>query len=439
MRTLTLQRTGLLAVVLALLTIAAVCGSQIHTLSQRQKVIKRDYSLINNVSFGLLSVSRWRDLLVSSVGRQIENFTFTKPERDSLRKEIQRLLDALIDKADSIMDRPQKSLGGKLRKLAFHTFVKPSSLHKETPAFADKIMAEIMRPRSRERLATVAMDKLEDMGEQTYDSSENTQRKQFDSVFRRYNVSTEDAFNKTTTEELASLKARMYSYVLVMLASLIVLLAIWYLVHKRRELHKMLFILSIAMAFIFLLTGLTSVMIELDARIDRLDFHLIGETISFKDQVLFFQSKSIVDVVLLLLRNGKFDTILVGVLILCFSIIFPISKLICTGIWLAGKESWSRGKVVTFFAFHSGKWSMADVMVVAIFMAYIGFNGILNDQMNYLNFNTTSFSSIATNRTSLQPGFIIFVSFVLFGLILSQLLHWIEKKHAARQAQKKPA
>ena len=148
MKTLFLQRSGLFAVVLALLVVAGVCGRQIHTLSERQKAIKRDYSIINNVSYGLLSVSRWRDLLVRSVGHQIENFSLTRPEQDSLRKEIQSLLDALIDKADSIMSRPQKSIGGKLRKLAFKAFVKPSNLHKETPAFADKIMHEVMQARA---------------------------------------------------------------------------------------------------------------------------------------------------------------------------------------------------------------------------------------------------------------------------------------------------
>ena len=38
-------------------------------------------------------------------------------------------------------------------------------------------------------------------------------------------------------------------------------------------------------------------MIEIDARIKEMSFLLIGERISFEDQVIFFQSKSIVDVV----------------------------------------------------------------------------------------------------------------------------------------------
>lgn len=422
MKKLSVQRSGLIAGVLLLLIVAAFCGVQVHALSQEQKAVKRDFSVVNNISFGLLSVSRWRDLVVSAVGNQIENFNLTPAERDSLELEIEVILNGLIDKADSMISRPQRSLGGKLRKLAFHAFIKPEDLHKETPAFAHKIMAEVLRPRSRNRLTSVAKSKLEELGEATYDSSENAQQHTFDSVFQHYHVTTLDAFNSQTAARLALIHHRMYYFVGGMSLALLLLLALWWLLRRHKELHVTLFILSIVMALIFLLTGLTSVMIEIDARIDMLDFHIIGQTIAFKDQVIFFQSKSIVDVVLLLMRTGKYDSILVGVLILCFSILFPVAKLLSTGFYLLGARTWMKSRPVVYFAFHSGKWSMADVMVVAIFMAYIGFNGILNDQMTDLNMRTSAFTSIATNRTELQPGYIVFVVFVLFGLILSQLL-----------------
>jgi hypothetical protein len=75
---------------------------------------------------------------------------------------------------------------------------------------------------------------------------------------------------------------------------------------------------------------------------------------------------------------------------------------------------------------------MADVYVIAIFMAYIGFQGILDHQLSRLNMETESLVSISTNNTSLQPGFIIFVGFVLYSLLLSMILLRItakEKKH----------
>ncbi len=166
-------------------------------------------------------------------------------------------------------------------------------------------------------------------------------------------------------------------------------------------------------------------MIEIDARIREMSFLLIGERISFHDQVIFFQSKSIVDVVHILIQTGKFDSAGVGILILMFSIVFPIAKLTATKLYLLGNERWRNNKVIQFFAFKSGKWSMADVNVVAIFMAYIGFKGILDNQLSKLNMQTESLASISTNETSLQPGFLLFVSFVLFGLVLSVILQKI--------------
>jgi hypothetical protein len=163
-------------------------------------------------------------------------------------------------------------------------------------------------------------------------------------------------------------------------------------------------------------------MIEVDARIKSLSLTLIGENIIFKNQVLFFQSKSILDVVKILIGTGKYDSIIVGVLILCFSVLFPVTKLLSTGIYLLSEKKWAKNKFITYFAFKSGKWSMADVMVIAILMAYIGFNGIIESQLSDLNIHNETLTSISTNYTSLQPGYVVFVGFVIYGLILSQIL-----------------
>ena len=78
---------------------------------------------------------------------------------------------------------------------------------------------------------------------------------------------------------------------------------------------------------------------------------------------------------------------------------------------------------------------MADVTVVAIFMAYVGFRGIVNNQLQNLNVTSGSLESIATNASSLQPGFVVFTTFVLYGLILSEILKRImEEENIAESA-----
>ena len=46
---------------------------------------------------------------------------------------------------------------------------------------------------------------------------------------------------------------------------------------------------------------------------------------------------------------------------------------------------------------------MADVMVIAIFMAYLGFNGFLKSQLETLNFKTPSLECISTSGTFASP------------------------------------
>ena len=128
--------------------------------------------------------------------------------------------------------------------------------------------------------------------------------------------------------------------------------------------------------------------------------------------------------------TGDVGSTVVGVLILLFSILFPISKLISVEWYLLGGEKIRANKWIQFFAFKSGKWSMADVMVISMFMAYIGFNGILKSQLESLNIKTQTLECISTSGTSLQPGCILFAAFVLFGLFLSFMLERIAPRNA---------
>ena len=66
---------------------------------------------------------------------------------------------------------------------------------------------------------------------------------------------------------------------------------------------------------------------------------------------------------------------------------------------------------------------MADVMVVAIFMAYIGFNSIVGTQMNMLNRTSDAVEIFTTNGTELLGGFYLFLAFVISGLVMSEVLN----------------
>ncbi len=78
---------------------------------------------------------------------------------------------------------------------------------------------------------------------------------------------------------------------------------------------------------------------------------------------------------------------------------------------------------------------MADVMVVAIFMAYIGFNGIVGSQMDMLSRTSDAVEIFTTNGTKLLGGFYLFLAFVISSLIISEILNRKVPFHAHPSAR----
>lgn len=401
-------------------------GYQLHTLSKQQEALKTDYAEFNNISLGLFSVEQWSDKVTGIVNRQVTHFALTPKQKKDLQIEVQQILLALINKAEALIDKKPKSLGGKIKRLAVKTFVKTDKIKAQVPAFAKTILAKIDNPANKNKLSNLALNKFDEVQQSAaLDSTLTAHDSLINSVYKKYQVSSPDEFNAKLTASLGIVRTQTYNYCFYMMGCVVIVLAIWWFLRKRVDLHAALFVMSLLFAFILLAVGLTASMIEVDARIRSLDCVLLGEHVVFKDQVLFFQSKSILDVVEVLVKQPGIDSIAVGVLILAFSILFPVIKLISTGIHLLSKRKLAENKVIKYFAFQSGKWSMADVIVIAILMTYIGLNGLLETQLAGLNIKCEALTILTTNNTALQPGYIIFISFVLYGLFLSTILKFI--------------
>lgn len=433
----TLQNTLLAIFLVPVLGCIIWCGCQVKQLSAERAEIRKDYSELNNIQYGLLSVDAWRDNITGIVNEQIDAFDFSDMQEDTLKAGLNKILNALVTRADHMVNKKQKTFENKVKKFVVKQLVDVDKVREKVPEFSQTIINEIKKPGNREKIKFLAKDKLREFADKTHDSIKNASN--LYPILARYNQPDIQSFNTNEQVVMDDLQAKTYNYTFVIIGCLSLMLLLWFLLRNQAQLHKMLFVMSVLMAMAALFVGLLAPMIEIDARIKELSFTLIGRHLEFHDQVLFFQSKSIIDVVHILLATGKPDSIVVGVLILIFSVLFPITKLICTQVYLMGGERIRKHGLIKFFAFKSGKWSMADVMVVAIFMAYIGFKGILDTQLGHMNVHTKSLTTIATNQTSLQPGFILFICYVLFGLILGAILKKItlqERFHPMRQLRK---
>ncbi|WP_316783879.1 paraquat-inducible protein A [Pedobacter frigiditerrae] len=408
-------------------------GIQLHELSERQEHLKKDFADMNNINLGLFSVDQWHDKVEHIIKHQVRDLNITAEEKRALQKEIEGVIIALINKAEALVTKPEKkSLRGKLVKFAVKNFVNVDTIKKQVPGMARTMMKKIDNPNNKKQLSKMALKEL-DKFEQSdvIDSILTANAVAISKVYKKYKVDSNEQLNQKIKAELKHIETATYTYCSAMLICIVVALTLWWIFRKQKALHATLFIMSLLFAFILLGVGLTASMIEVDARINALDFVLLGQHVTFQDQVLFFQSKSILDVVIILVNGTAIDSILVGVLILVFSILFPIMKLSSTGIHLLGRKSWAENKVIKYFAFQSGKWSMADVIVIGILMAYIGLNGLLESQLQRLKVPIDSLTLISTHNTALQPGYIIFIAFVLFGLILSTILKFITPNDAS--------
>ncbi len=428
----TLQQFILILLAGALLLIAGWNSYSVYKYSSEVADIKRDYSELNSITHGIMSVNIWRDHLTTMVLNRIDEFEFTEAQEDTLVHQVENILTAGIDKGADILDQKQKGIKAKLQKFAVKTLVPEDKIRALVPMFAQTIVNEIQKPENKEALKYVIKSKLQEYSDLTYDDSQVATLK-IRALLDKYKVQSLTEFNEQIPKKIYVLEAQTYFHTYILLGIIGIFLLLWWLFRNQKAQHTPLFIISVLVSLVVLFSGLTAPMIEIDARFQEINFLLIGESITFNDQVIFFQSKSILEVIGILFNTGKLDSYLVGILILAFSIIFPVAKLLATQIYLAGNEKTRKNRILKFFTFKSGKWSMADVYVIAIFMAYIGFQGILDNQLSNLNMETDSLVSISTNKTSLQPGFIIFIGFVLFSLILSSILKKItaiEKKVA---------
>jgi len=116
-------------------------------------------------------------------------------------------------------------------------------------------------------------------------------------------------------------------------------------------------------------------------------------------------------------------------LVFCFSILFPLTKLILSAFYLFNDRI-AQNKTVQNIIFHLGKWSMADVFVVAMFMAYIGFYGIVTSQLSNIDNNATGYAVETLNYSRLAPGALYFTLYCILSIGIGIMIN----RHSMKKA-----
>jgi hypothetical protein len=382
---------------------------------QNQK-LKTDLAEINYIRYGLLNVDEWSNQLSTILSIKILEFKLTPESREKIIQNVEYILYEMIDDVEQMMvESTTANLSG-IQKLFAGFAINLDPLRDSVPSYANQLIGELSKPENRAFLQEFLSEKLNDLTSSTYNLD---QKEPLLAVMEKHNC-----FDKVECQELIREEIEWNNKAISLRVNLIMILAVAvFLVNllSRKKINLIQSTLLIITSFTLLIGGVTTPMIDLEASIDHLMLKLMGEELIFQKNIIFFQSKSITDVVRILFEDGSLPMIFVGILVFTFSIIFPSLKLISSLLYTYRIGRLKENQVIQFFVLRSGKWSMADVMVVAIFMAFIGFDGIIGSQLDLLVVSAKPVEIFTTNGTQLLSGFYLFLLFCISSLILSEI------------------
>ncbi len=197
--------------------------------------------------------------------------------------------------------------------------------------------------------------------------------------------------NKLAKANEYAQKAKTYQsqsnmYMWVVLGSYLVFLLITFFFARSNTEQGILPFGITILALACLHIGLTYPMLEITALERNLDIgalpiktNVMGFSVDLNieqvfegDMIFYYQSKSVLELVGTLFEQKNW---VVAISILSFSILFPFFKLLFTCLMLFGKR-FSESGVAAFVVKYAGKWSMADVFVVSVFLAYLAFSNM---------------------------------------------------------------
>jgi hypothetical protein len=403
---------------LIIVIVSIILCQQIISNSLANQQNKNDYAELKSVKYGLLSIDEWKSQVTEILADEINKMYLSKENERVLRKHIEVLLNTLIDNVDKkIKEENAATAGGRVKQSFINTFINLDDIKKGIPEYADAVIHEMTKTKTKSQIKSVLNKQLEKYSEQTYDTQDTPL---LNGIFLRTgSKDIEEA--KVRLNEQISVK---HALIIKESALLILLTVILFALSgfSKMPLTPSRYIFLILSLVTLLVAGVTTPTIDMEATISQMNFMLVGHPIHFENQVLYFQSKSILDVFWIMITHKDIQMKFVGILLITFSIIFPLLKIISSLGYYFNYHQARENAVIKFFVLKSGKWSMADVMVVAIFMAYIGFNGIISSQFGHLSKASQEIVILTTNATSLQPGYYLFLTYTLLALILSGFL-----------------
>ena len=230
------------------------------------------------------------------------------------------------------------------------TLVDQKEVDKEIPGFSKRIMNVLTKPSSYKRMTNIADTAIAKISRKIYDSSVAATRGIMDSVYQTYGATDKTSFELRNKLITATIKKQSDQYMYGMIGSAALMLVLWIFLHSKKNLQAVLFVISALGALALLTIGITTTIIEIDATLAKMDIKFLSGSLSFKSQSLFYQSQSIVEVIRLLIGSGGVASVIVGLMIAVFCILFPVIILAAITLIVISPGKWAPESWVNYFA-----------------------------------------------------------------------------------------
>ncbi len=384
--------------------------------------LRTDRAELDHIRYGLLSADQWRAIIGPILNAQVDKLDL-KGQTKNLRPMVEHSLNELLDNIKQQMSAPQPANSKAPAASGLHAppmlvNMIIDSLRPRVPEYTNVVLAELAKPQNQKAFKESVRSVMTDAVKNTFST---TDMSTYSAILRRYGCPTGPACEQNLNSRIQQADAQLNRDYLIVLGSA----ALWFilLTVRRRALSRAAVVVLMLFCITMLIGGVMSPMLEVEVRITRLDATLLGSPIEFRDQTLYYRSKTVLEVSRSLIEMHRPAMSLVAVLVILFSVVFPALKMLALSASLFRPSLLRNSRIVRLLAFQLSKWSMADVMVLAIFMSFVAFNGVIESGMAGMR-SSPSIQQlvIPTNSSTILPGYYLFIGFCVGSIYLSMKL-----------------
>jgi len=422
------------ATLFCLIGFSSFKGLELYKLQKEQTLLKEDWAEIHKINYGLFNVELWKDKALVIFDKKIKDFKIDPKMYKDVNKQLVTYLNQMYTQyftsgklVDDFLAQAEKK--GTLNKMfikmikgSVKDLIKDFDLRSKIPSIANELTSEI---KANEHVFKGYLTK--ELNEMLFDDRAVEYVDPREPLLLKYQQEELTTLANELTARIGSNNTKITNTIKWIYGLLLLTLLFSTILYKSIGLQSLVLAFTLV-AVVMLLLGISLPMIDIDARLNSFEFSVLGSQIDFDEQVLFYQSKSITDVTSTLINSRGIDMKIVGALVFLFSIVFPFFKLTLSTMYLF-VERIRTSKIANTVIFILGKWSMADVFVVAIFMAYIGFYGITSAQLNDIAADQGSYTVETINYSKLSPGALFFTSYCVLSIITSMVIDRVKKNN----------